>query len=90
MQISWKLAPLHHWRTASIISTLKLCTYSSSTSAMPLSVETLAIRLAVSCRIRSGPASSSFSLTLASDWSDQHLISRVTIFDLPVPGTRSS
>lgn len=67
LQISLNLAPLHHCNTASIISTLKVWTYSSSTSAMPDSVDTLAIRRAVSCSTRSGVASSSFSLTFASD-----------------------
>lgn len=68
LQISANLTPLHHCNTTSIISTLNVCTYSSSTSAIPDSVETLAILRAVSCRTRSGWASSSFKRILASDY----------------------
>ncbi len=62
------LADLSKLCAASIISTLKVWTYSSSIRAIPDSVETLAIRRAVSCRIRSGDDSSSFSRTCASDY----------------------
>lgn len=68
LQISENLAPLHHCRTTSIISILNDWTYSSSTIAIPDSLDTLAIRRAVSCSCRRGVASSSFSRTCVSDW----------------------
>ena len=63
LQISENLAPWHQASTASISSTLKLCTYSCSTTGSRHSTETRAMRRAVSCSTRSGAASSSLSRT---------------------------
>ena len=61
--VSWqrsaKRAPWHHCSTASISSTLKLCTYSCSTTGSWLSTDTCAIRRAVSCSTRRGAVISS-------------------------------
>lgn len=76
--MSANLAPLHHCNTASIISTLKLWTYSSSTTAIPLSLDTLAIHRARSWSCRSGAARSSFSLTCVVDCHQHTPLSTLT------------
>jgi len=53
-------------------STLKLDTYSSSTTGNLLSLATLAIRRAISCITLNGAANSSFSRTVCSLYKVQH------------------
>jgi hypothetical protein len=67
LQISANLAPLHHCKTASISSTLKLETYSSSFSVSLDSIDTLAMRRALSCIARRGVAKSSLSRICCDD-----------------------
>lgn len=62
LHMSANEAPRHHCTTASMSSTLKEETYSSSTTGSLDSFDTLAIRRAISCITRKGAASSSLSL----------------------------
>lgn len=64
--ISLKAAPRHQLITTSMSSTLKEAMYSSSFKASFDSFETVAMRLAISCIVRKGAASSSLRVIVAS------------------------
>lgn len=68
LQISANFAPLHHCRTASMSSILKLETYSSAFTSNFDSCETLAMRRAVSCITSKGAAKSCFRLICCDDY----------------------
>ena len=61
LQMSINLLPVHQERRTSIMSDLKDPTYSSSSRGIRHSLQTLAMRRAVSCSVRKGPANSSFN-----------------------------